>query len=75
MQVAWEHPVVQRRVVDDPEQQAMLTALGRLGRGPGPLELSGFHAAVPFLATPSGTVAPDVDELAADLDGAGTVTA
>lgn len=68
VQVAEDQPVVQRAVVDDGERTAVLAGLAALGREPGPLEQAGFHAALPFLATPSGTTPPPLADLAAGLD-------
>lgn len=69
VQVGEDHPVLQRRVVDDEERAAMLAGLAALGRVPGDLERSGCHAAIPFLATPAGLRPPPLDRLARDLGG------
>jgi hypothetical protein len=68
VQVGEGCPVVQRRVVDDEEREAMLAGLASLGRTPGRLEDAGYHAAVPFLATPATLPAPDLGVLAAGLE-------
>jgi hypothetical protein len=68
VQVGEDHPVVQRRVVDDDERAAMLAGLAALDRSPGRLEQSGYHAAIPFLATPAGLRAPALGRLARGLD-------
>ena len=68
VQLADDRPVVQRAVLDDDERSAMLAGLAELGREPGALEQNGFHAALPFLATPPGTAAPPLTELASGLE-------
>lgn len=68
VQVGEDLPVVQRIVVDETERRAMLAGLAALGREPGALERDGFHAAVPFLATPEGTAPPELAGLAVGLD-------
>ena len=70
VQAGEDEPVVQRAVVDDAERAAMLAGLAALGREPGPLEQAGFHAALPFLATPPGTAAPSLARLGSGLDPA-----
>ncbi len=68
VQVSEDLPVVQRAVVDETERRAMLAGLAALGREPGALERDGFHAALPFLATPKGTPPPELADLATGLD-------
>ncbi|WP_336921563.1 hypothetical protein [Aquipuribacter sp. SD81] len=69
VQVADGCPVTQRRMFDD-ERPAVLAGLDALGRRPGVLEERGYHAAVPFLATPRSMRALPLERLAAGLEHA-----